>query len=170
VRIVSDGTPPGTKVYVQTDPRLMPVELTRVTKVEWTLDAGAERRAEAVITLQEAIVDVVGDGASMATAKVGPAPDKPRSGDEPWAEKPWGIVVGELADADVNRPDSDGHAIRVYGSWEGQPGLIAEIEREANERKAARVLVSKCFYRLLLTTLGDVKYLREQHYCYAAFG
>jgi hypothetical protein len=101
---------------------------------------------------------------------VGDVATKPRCGDEPWTELPWALRVSALPDGlALHVGVVEANLVCALGA-ENQHALIAEIEREATERKASKVYLSKCFYRLLPQTYGGVKNLwLERTYCYAVF-
>jgi hypothetical protein len=88
--------------------------------------------------------------------------------EEPWTQLPWAVAVAALPDGAMRIGDID---VKAISSGNGQAGVIHEIERERSEAKAAKVFLSKCFYRLLPQTYGAVtgRQFLEQHYCYAAF-
>lgn len=163
VRIVSDGTSFGTKVYVRGG-NGSDMQLTTVSKAEWALAAN-DGHAKARLTLHDVEVDVFGSS-SMATAASADGANR-RWGDEPWTERPFGLAIAALPE--VNSMEIGGHRIRAYGSWDGQHGLIGVLEHEARKRKAYKMFVSKCYFRLLECRRADERTLREQHYCYAVF-
>lgn len=86
------------------------------------------------------------------------------SGD--WTVLPNDIAVAALPE--ITATEITGNPIVAVGSWDGQPGLVKQLEARVTKINAHTIALSKPRTRIFRDTLGSDEE-RQQTYCYAAF-